>query len=101
SMKTAPNRYHWASSHAFELTEKSLRTTALPALMITAASTSQPAALPMTVMMRSINWLSRSRARMLVSLLGVHTRFRAGGPRGTGQASAAKLPNDRAVVGEL
>jgi hypothetical protein len=40
-MKTPANRYHWISRNAFEPMLKALRTMALPALMSTAASTSQ------------------------------------------------------------
>ena len=38
SRNTAENRYHWISSHAFELRLKAYRSTALPALMSTIAS---------------------------------------------------------------
>ena len=54
SMKTAANRYHWISNRLLEPIEKALRTMALPALMSTAARTSQRMDLPMASLKRSI-----------------------------------------------
>src|SRR5690606_11849968 len=46
SKKIAPNKYHWSSSHALELTLKTLRTPALVALTSTTTNVSHVTARP-------------------------------------------------------
>src|SRR5262245_28139584 len=62
SMKIAANRYHWISSHAFELMLKLYRLSALPALMRQAMSTHQLAIQPSRLLTSSMKRLKPSRS---------------------------------------